>query len=378
VAKLCVAARNSTGPVNASRNATNPDEDAETLCEHLAASCGGAPLPNAVFQAHLAGDGAEASDNVSGYPWCCVRYVHVGKAAGSSFEAWVKQRAVRPPGAPALSHRGIDAITFHHPISYFLEHQMLQPYCIVGVTLRDPASLFWSQFMHCVGRACRRKENFGCGFLACVKGSQLHRAYESGATRAPAARDRVVDNFLAHPELWHLGRNPQTRHLGQLADISERDGVGGFGYDYSVDLTLESKRGQEYLARAKARLELFDFVLLVEDLNASYTNQLGAPAPSMLPPSQKKQGGAHGRLPASKHARVRGLNQLDVALYEFGKDIEKKLNARGHLAQYAALAEFSSLNGNQWTCLKMRRSTHPLAQHANAYVLNATSAALST
>ena len=150
-------------------NATTEDEDVGALCHQLLAACEGAALPEATFEAHVSGDGQSAAPANPQHPWCCVRYVHVGKAAGTSFEAWVQTAAEQPPGfANAARKRAIDAQTFHHPVSYFLEHHFLQPACILGVTLRDPVSLFWSQFVHC---ASRRRLLWPTLFLGARRGS---------------------------------------------------------------------------------------------------------------------------------------------------------------------------------------------------------------
>ena len=363
-------------------NATEADYGVDDLCVRIKDACSGAPLPPAIAEAHFAGEDATRSENQTGYPWCCVRYVHVGKAGGSSFQTWTQMPAKRPPGGPAAS-QGVDAVTFHHPVSFFIEQHMLKPACIMGITLRDPVSLFWSQFAWCVGHHCPRHYKIGCGFIACVKDSPVDRAYE--AAKNPADWDRVVAMLLENPRDWHAGRNPQTRHLGQTVELSNFK--GGLGYDYSVDLNMESSEAHEWLSRAKARLELFDFVISLETIDQSYMKQLGSHAPH-----SNSRSDHHKNLKPlndSFRTRVLELNQVDSELYAFGRDIEKKLNARGHLAQYAALGsyyfkysrsqrappvdiakrDYSKTSGH-WKCLKMNRTTseHPLVQYANYYI----------
>ena len=67
--------------------------------------------------------------------------------------------------------------------------------------------------------------------------------------------------------------------------------------------------------------------------------------------------------------------------YAFGAELERRYNARGYLAQFAALGDFSSnakgLVGKKFRCLKMRRAVHPLVAHANDFV-NASSLATQT
>ncbi len=161
----------------------------------------------------------------------------------------------------------------------------------------------------------------------------MDRAYE--AAKNPADWDRVVEMLLENPRDWHAGRNPQTRHLGQTVELSN---FKGEGYDYSVDLNMESSEAHEWLSRAKARLELFDFVISLETIDQSYVKQLGSHAPHTG--SRSDHHINTKPLNDSFRTRVLELNQVDSELYAFGRDIEKKLNARGHLAQFAALGSY--------------------------------------
>ena len=123
-------------------------------------------------------------------------------------------------------------------------------------------------------------------------------------------------------------------------------------------------RSQRYLARAKARLELFDFVLVVEDLDAGYRRQLGWPDGAPHARTQKKP----APLPEKHRARILELNQLDVELYAFAVDLGRRFNARGPLSQFADVAPQTPV-GNKLNdhrdCLRMRRAEAPITTHAN-------------
>ena len=289
-------------------------------------------------------------------PWCCVRYVHIGKAAGTSFDRWVKDRKVQ------------DAQTFHHPVTWFLDvGAMLAPRCILGVTLRSPVAHLWSRFNHCLGGKCvRRHVDYACGFIACVKDSPLQKRYEVKNAKQPAERDALIKLMADHPEQWHLGRNLQTRMLGQVSHTEKgwdvpksHRGFSSTYIDWNEDLfnSTESK-GREYLARAKLRLLFFDFVLVVEDLDHGYQSQLGEPggAPHENIGVVGKAGNS-SRFPPEHEDRMKYLLQLDRELYAFGADISRQLSLRGPLAQFAVEAK-----QKKKSCLELARnsSKHPL------------------
>jgi hypothetical protein len=386
---LCSAANRTEAPDDAHA----ADADVSVLCASLQRECAAAAAAAAEAAARAANETAaakraaeavdaklasealslaDAASNVrgtymargepKGEGWCCVRYVHIGKAAGSSFDLWRRYS------------KSIDPITFHHPLSYFLERHLIQPHCIFGVTLRDPVALFWSQFTFCLGRVCKRKQVFECGFVCCVRGSPLHTAYVKASSTAEGPRNALVAQFMQHPEWWHLGRNPQTRHLGQHVDATQRDGMGGFGYDYTADVvnsSLGGDLGRRYLARAKARLELFDFVLIVEDLEAGYRAQLGwtKGVPHERPQEHAATKWAKAaKLPPQHAPRVRELNQLDVELYDFARELALEYNKRGELSRFAHVATHVLANPKTHDyrdCLKMSRDQHPIVAHAN-------------
>lgn len=283
----------------------------------------------------------------------------MGKAAGTSFDLWREES------------KSLDAITFHHPASYFLERSLVRPHCIFGVTLREPVSLFWSQFIFCLGRKCLRKQHFECGFICCVPGSELHLGYELTSPTDVANRERLVALMVNEPETWHLGRNPSTRHLGQHADLFEP--AARNGYDYTSDVvnttSAAAAYGRAYLARAKARLELFDFVLIVEDLDAGYARQLGWPggAPWHNVAGDRFAAQKKPPFPEKHRAAILGLNQLDVELYAFAVDLATRFNARGPLSRFADLSKglVSEKTKEYRTCLNMRRAAAPIVGHAN-------------
>ena len=61
-------------------------------------------------------------------PFCCLRYVHIGKCAGSSFEKYVAKSQVP------------DAITNHYWAPFFELHNLLRPSCLFGTALRHPGT----------------------------------------------------------------------------------------------------------------------------------------------------------------------------------------------------------------------------------------------
>ena len=74
----------------------------------------------------LRSGGSYGAVNMTRHPLCCVRFVHIGKCAGTSFEKYAIQS-----GIP-------DAITFHHWAVFFEHNALLRPACIYGTALRHP------------------------------------------------------------------------------------------------------------------------------------------------------------------------------------------------------------------------------------------------
>ena len=158
--------------------------------------------------------------------------------------------------------------------------------------------------------------------------------------KQPAEHDALIKLMADHPEQWHLGRNLQTRMLGQVSHTEKgwdvpksHRGFSSTYIDWNEDLfnSTESK-GREYLARAKLRLLFFDFVLVVEDLDHGYQSQLGEPggAPHENIGVVGKAGNS-SRFPPEHEDRMKYLLQLDGELYAFGADISRQLSLRGPL-----------------------------------------------
>ena len=76
----------------------------------------------------LRSGGSYGAVNVTRHPLCCVRFVHIGKCAGTSFEKY------------AIQSRIPDAITFHHWAAFFEHNALLRPACIYGTALRHPGA----------------------------------------------------------------------------------------------------------------------------------------------------------------------------------------------------------------------------------------------
>ena len=74
----------------------------------------------------LRSGGSYGAVNMTRHPLCCVRFVHIGKCAGTSFEKY------------AIQSRIPDAITFHHWAAFFEHNALLRPACIYGTALRHP------------------------------------------------------------------------------------------------------------------------------------------------------------------------------------------------------------------------------------------------
>jgi hypothetical protein len=241
--------------------------------------------------------------------WCCVRYVHIGKCAGTSFDEWAKRTKV------------VDAETFHHPVTWFLDGGVvLQPRCLVGVTLREPVAHLFSRFKHCLGRACvRHHVDYACGFVACARGSALQKGYEVPAALQPANRAGLLELMAREPGLWHQGRNLQTRMLGQASHAGDarwstkvaHPGFSNTYIDWSEDLANGTANGAAYLDRAKLRLLLFDFVIVVERIDDGYAKQLDA-----------RGGAPHENTAAEQHddwALPEGLEAPLRSLLELGR-----------------------------------------------------------
>ena len=266
----------------------------------------------ALAPALVGGDNLTGSDETvqvvdkADLPFCCMSYVHIGKTAGTTFEEAFSKKHV------------VNATTFHHPYSYFADHGLLQPECLIGTTLRHPVSLFESRYWWCRDQKCERKHQprISCGFLFCDKGSYVDKVY---------SRHRgTYKTFLENPEDWPVGRNIQTRFLGPQ-------------HGEQISLTAEivnatdSDAGLETLAHAKKHLDAFDVVLMYETLEESYENILGIKLPSVKRMSSKHRGNARGRrrLTESEGHRVEDLNQLDLDLWEHGMDVNKRQRERG-------------------------------------------------
>lgn len=68
----------------------------------------------------------DSSSDISHFPPCSLRFVHIGKCAGTSVERFVVQTRVP------------DAITFHHWAAFFEYNSLLLPSSLWGTALRNP------------------------------------------------------------------------------------------------------------------------------------------------------------------------------------------------------------------------------------------------
>ena len=208
----------------------------------------------------------------------------------------------------------------HHPYSYFAHHDGLRPECLLGTTLRHPASLFESCFWWCHDKQCPRpgQPKISCGFLCCDKGSHVDKVYSS--------HRGTYKTFLENPEEWSIGRNTQTRFLSPTHGNTIAQ----------VPAVVNSTRaGRAMVAEAKAHLDRFDFVLMYETLAESYKNILGIPLPTTKYRSSDRIGnGTRPSLTESEGRRVVDLNQLDLELWEYGMQANKRqVEARHNLRE---------------------------------------------
>ena len=163
-----------------------------------------------------------ATPNQTGF-LCCLRYVHIGKAGGTSVEAWVTQGRLQGLQIGGPEERPLSgaerAITFHHPFEWFSCRRSWETPCVRGTSLRDPVERFRSSvyFARDHGAAM-------CGFVRVDFGTELADCFchlDRGLhTKHKHRRDAALARVLDHPEVLRRNSNRQTAYLGlSLEDL---------------------------------------------------------------------------------------------------------------------------------------------------------------
>lgn len=125
-------------------------------------------------------------------PLCCLRFIHIHKAGGTSFERWVTQghaQGLQIGGSEQRPANGSErAITFHHDYDWFARSHKWEAPCVRGVVLREPLSHFVSSVAYVHAKknpwdADSFYEDAGCGFLFARHGTPLADCWCPGYTR---------------------------------------------------------------------------------------------------------------------------------------------------------------------------------------------------
>ena len=186
--------------------------------------------------------------------FCCLRYIHIGKAGGTSVEEWVRQGrsdGVQIGGPDKRDWAGAAerTITFHHPFEWFSCRRSWEAPCVRGTSLRDPVDRFRSAVAY-----ARSQGGSNCGFVRVDHGTELADCWCSPppsiedkwlhamlSSRIRRERDGALAHVLDDPEALRRNANHQTAYLGMsLEDLSSapvRRCSGDTGRRFALNMT---------------------------------------------------------------------------------------------------------------------------------------------
>lgn len=236
-----------------------------------------------------------------------------------------------------------ESTTFHHPVSFFYDRKLLQPQCLVGITLRKPTSFFLSAYYWCRGKNCKRHFE-GCGFLSCVHGSPLDKQYNDYKSKL------TIEEYVQRQAEWQVGRNIVTRILGSPIGTSGPDATRK---EFTKIIANHTAAGTTYFNTAVQRLLAFDFVIIYEHIDDSYNKIFGV---EQTPHDNPARTNHSTDLSPDLTAQVDALYELDNLIYDLA------------LEQYRDFKPFNLVykpfpaKSKAPTCLAPDRSAAPLLQ----------------